>query len=198
MTSRKREPEIMSTENTPLAGRAATPAPPNAGQSSLGAVLGLGEDPRLQSRRWIHAIATPGLVRALESRSLDVFPAAPGLAVESLLALPIHTLVVEDSACDKGPWAGVGSGIAPELDAQLTELVSTCHARAVPVIRVHCRGDEPSPRCDVDSPLAIALDGAVVVAPGTAMFEGTEEGAPASRLVRALQSYIGSKPSGTA
>lgn len=186
----------MSSENAPLVGRAATPEPPNVGQDSLGLVMGLGQDPRLQSRRWVHAIATPDLLRALQSYDLDVFPAVPGLAVEALLALPVHTLVVEDSALERGPWASVGSGIAPELDEQLAELVSTCRVRTVPVLRVHGREVQQNAEHEDDSPFARILDGVVTVAPGSAMFKGAEEGAPASRLVAALRSYVSSRRSG--
>ncbi len=127
----------MADESTPVAGRAATPPPPNTGQSTLGAVLGLSGDPQLQTRRWVHGLMTPGLARDLRSRGIEVFPA--------VLAVPV--LRVSATEDGLGPW-------------------------------------------DEESTLAGALGSAVVIAPGSAMFDGTPEGAPSSLLVTALREHV--------
>lgn len=179
----------MADESTPVAGRAATPPPPNTGQSTLGAVLGLSGDPQLQTRRWVHGLMTPGLARDLRSRGIEVFPAVPGLAAESIGVVPARALVIEDAALETGPWAGAGDDTAPELAEQIAELLAQCAELAVPVLRVSATEDGLGP-WDEESTLAGALGSAVVIAPGSAMFDGTPEGAPSSLLVTALREHV--------
>lgn len=202
----------MTDDTTPVAGRAATPPPPNTGQSTLGAVLDLAREPQLQSRRWVHGIVTSRLRAELDAQGIDVFPAVPGLAVESLRLVPARALVVQDEALQTGPWAGTGEEHAPELAEQLEELVSLAAAEAVPVYRVSCaapaqRPEDAEATEDSDGSevseapedaeatgIAGALAAAALIAPGTDLFEGTPEGAPASRLVTVLREHAARGP----
>lgn len=182
----------MSDETAPLAGRAATPPPPNTGQSTLGAVLGLAEEPRLQSRRWVHGLMTPGLRHLMDSRGIHVFPAVPGLVAESLGSVPARALVIEEDALGVGPWAGADDGSAPELVEQIVTAATWCAARDVPIHWVS-RSDHDTVAQSEDSPLSRVLEAAVVIAPGSAMALGTPEGAPSSRLVTALRAHVDSQ-----
>lgn len=182
------------TDRAVAVGRAATPPPPNAGSSSLGAALRLATLPRYALQEHILAIVRPALFAELEDRVGPVFPAVPGLAGESLRELSVRCLVVEEAALKGGPWAGVLEHHGAELRDELLELFDLARGSGTRVFWVRARPFSPAAAgADGEAEPTAGLPElpcpeGVLVAPGSAMGVGPEEGAAPTRLVSVLRS----------
>lgn len=184
----------MGSEPTPLVGRAATPAPPNIGASSLGTVLRLGNDPRFTRKEHILTVVGPRLFSELERRVGPVFPALPGLAAEAFEKLDVRCLVVEETALARGVWAGVLKEHSTDLGSELIQLFESAGAAGVPTywvrdgscpVRTESAGD--SGQQEVPGMPELPFPKAVLVSPGSPMGVGSPEGARPTRLVSVLQ-----------
>lgn len=180
----------MSTDQRPAVGREATPPPPNIGQSSLGSILRLGSEPGLQDRRWVHCLGSPLLRRSLEKAGLSVWPAVPGLAVEALDLVPVQAVVIEEAALESGPWAGASGDVAPDLAQQIADLIERGGQLEAPVYRLSTALENREAGEGQPAVLPVDLSGALLVAPGTPLFDGGPEGAPPTRLLRCLRDHL--------
>lgn len=167
------------TDPAPAVGRAATPAPPNQGSSSLGRVLGI--QPRLasQSPLTVLGLCTAEGRSLLRSFNVEVFPAVPGLFAESMDLMRPAACILEAPALNRGPWAGCLSDSAPDLADQIRTAISRAVEGNIPVYWVDAQHLPPSD--------LIPSDAVLPVVPGSVLYDGVEEGAPASRVVRALR-----------
>lgn len=183
----------MGSETPVLVGRAATPAPPNVGSSTLGEVLRLSLAPRFVQQEHVLTVVSPRLFGALEEIA-PVFPAVPGLAGEALEKLNVRCLVVEETALLEGVWAGYPESFGTELRTELLGLFEQARTSGTPAYWVRSAsaaeavdpgGQEPGEQTpglpDLPCP------DAVLIAAGTPMGVGTEEGASPSRLVAVLR-----------
>lgn len=167
-----------------LVGREATPEPPGLGSSTLGEVLKLDELNGYTGRRGLVALSGIGGRNALRNHGFNVFPAVPGLVSQSLRILRPGALVLVAEALDGGPWAGAKTEAAPELLTELTGAVSIAHELGVPIYWLgEAHGES-------ERPLAAVTEHALVIAPGSALYEGTVEGASPSRLVQVLRTMV--------
>lgn len=174
----------MNDNERVLVGREATPEPPGLGSSTLGEVLKLDELDEYSGRRGLIVLSDAGGRRALRSHGFNVFPAVPGLINQSLHVLRPGALVLDVEALDGGPWAGTGTEAAPELLAELAGAVST--ARELGLL-VYWLGEVTG---ESEHPLTAVTEHALVVMPGSELYEGAVEGAPPSRLVRVLRTMV--------
>lgn len=183
----------MSSESRPLVGRAATPAPPNLGASSLGKVLRLATAPRYIRGEHILTVVGPQLFDGLERRVGPVFPAVPGLAVEALEKLAVRCLVVEETALTRGVWAGIQAEHGEDLRNELLALFERVHAAGAPAYWVRdgsClvrteHGDDFDP--EIPGLPGLPFPDAVLVSSRSPMGLGLEEGARPTQLVSVLR-----------
>ncbi|MFJ4759342.1 hypothetical protein ACIP1V_00775 [Kocuria marina] len=175
----------MTDRTRPLVGRAATPEPPGMGSTTLGDILSLDEWKQYSGRRAVIAASTSHGRQLLDDAGLVVFPAVPGLVEEAVRRLRPGALILDATALEAGPWSGALTDAAPELGAELIRTVSAAIDADVTVYWVGEAADGGALFHDV------VTDAVLVVAPGSELYAGTEEGAPASRLVRALRSMAG-------
>lgn len=175
-------------------GRAATPPPPNEGSSSLGVALRLATSPRYASQEHILALVRPRLFAELEERVGPVFPAVPGLAGESVRALSVQCLVVEEAALTAGPWAGVLEDHGADLRGELLGLLEQARGSGIRVLWVRTgpsspgsAGADAEPKETTAGVPGLPCPEGVLVAPGSPMGRGPEEGARPSRLVSVLR-----------
>lgn len=167
-----------------LVGREATPEPPGLGSSTLGQVLQLSELNEYTGRRGVVVLSSAGKRGALRNDGYSVFPAVPGLINETLRILRPGALVLDGNALDEGPWAGAMTDASPELLTELTDAVATARDLELPI---YWLGEIPA---DPEHPPARLAEHLLVVTPGSELYEGTVEGAPPSRLVRALRTIV--------
>ncbi|MBD2765033.1 hypothetical protein IEE91_07510 [Kocuria sp. cx-455] len=168
-----------------LVGRESTPEPPGLGSSTLGEVLKLDELDEYTGRRGLVVLSNNDGRSALRNHGFKVFPAVPGLINQSLHDLRPGALVLDAKALDRGPWAGTLTEAASELLAELDGAVSTARELELPVYWLGAVPEEP------EHPLTAVMEHALVVTPGSELYEGTVEGAPPSCLVRVLRTMVG-------
>lgn len=191
----------MTADPNVKVGRAATPPPPNVGSSSLGNVLQLMSDPRFVHRRHVLCLGSPQTRKLMADSGFDVFPVVPGLANEALSSLNTLALVIEEESLSQGLWAGTLTDVAPELRAELEQLV--VHAQKSNIRTYWIRREAVADAEDVDGepvdePETAGLPdlpcpAGILIAPGSAMFKGTEEGARASKLTDCLTAAVRQK-----
>lgn len=171
----------MTDNECVLVGREATPEPPGLGSSTLGQVLQLSELNEYSGRHGLVVLSNAGARGALRDHGFNVFPAVPGLVNQALCIFRPGAFILGAEALDGGPWAGAMTDAAPELLAELTEAVATAREMEIPI---YWLGEIPA---DPEHPLAPLVEHLLVVTQGSELYEGTIEGAPPSRLVRALR-----------
>lgn len=164
-----------------LVGRESTPEPSGVGSSTLGEVLRLEELGEFTGRRGLVVLSDTVGRGTLREHGFKVFPAVPGLIDQSLRDLRPGALVVDAKALEVGPWAGVLTDAAPDLLSEITGALATAQELGLPI---YWLGEFPA---DVDLGLAGIADRMLVVTPGSELYRGPAEGAPASRLLGALR-----------
>lgn len=183
----------MGSEATVLVGRDATPVPPNVGSSTLGDVLRLSRAPHFVQQEYILTVVSPRLFGSLEEIA-PVFPAVPGLIGEAVERLNVRCLVVEEAAVVEGVWAGYLESFGSELRTELLCLFEQVRTSGIPIYWVRSAsfaeamgsGNQEPEEEDAGLPDLPCPD-AILIAAGTSMGVGTEEGAPSSRLVSVLR-----------
>lgn len=93
--------------------------------------------------------------------------------------------ILEAPALKRGPWAGCLSDTAPDLADQIRSAILRAGERNIPVYWVDAQHLPPSE--------LIPIDAVLPVVPGSVLYRGVEEGAPASRVVRALRALCDSR-----
>lgn len=171
------------THKTPV-GRAATPPPPNVGSATLGEILRLQELDRFSGRHAILALTTPRGRRTLREHGFSVFPVVPGLSVETVTAFTPRALIIDENALRWGPWAGALTDVAPELRAELSDAITAAESASVLVYWVRGADGRELER-DV-----LPYSRGRLIAPGSDLYEGTQEGARQTRLVQALKTLV--------
>ena len=183
----------MKSKPSVLVGRAATPVPPNVGSSTLGEALRLSRAPHLAQREHVLTVVSPRLFEALEEVA-PVFPAVPGLTSEAVEKLNVRCLVVEEAALLQGVWAGYPESFGTELRTELLDLFEQVRTSGIPAYWVRSASaaetagpGEQEPEEQAPGLPDLPCPDAVLIAAGTPMGVGTEEGAPPSRLVAVLR-----------
>lgn len=185
----------MATDHKVKVGRAATPPPPNVGSSSLGKVLQLGADPAFVNCKHVLCLSSPSVRQRLFDAGFSVFPLVPGLAVEAVDMLTVRAVVIEEDSLSAGVWSGTLTDVAPELKSELEHVLVKMRKAHVPVYWLR---DTPVIPAEADDGGEMERAGiedlpcpqGILIAPGSAMFQGTEEGAAPSTLVACLKDSI--------
>lgn len=184
----------MGSKSRPLVGRAATPAPPNVGASSLGTAVRLATAPRFTREEYILTVTSPRLFARLERQVGPVFPAVPGLAGEALEKLTVRCLVVEETALSRGVWTGVLEKHGADLSSELVELFERTRAAGVPAYWVRDSScsvrtvhDGDSEQQETAGLPGLPFPQAMLVSPESPMGAGSVEGARPTRLVSVLR-----------
>lgn len=177
-------------------GRAATPPPPNVGSSTLGHILKLGTDPRFANRRQVLGVLTPQLFERLAEAIGPVLPAVPGLAQEAISSVPVRCVIIDEDALRRGVWSGVLEKHAADLRDELQRFLGAAVGAGHPVYWLRRRRlEQPTGTSGTDGTVCRTDDAglpevpcpqALLVAPGSRMACGTEEGARPSLIVRTL------------
>lgn len=188
------------TDTTVGVGRSATPPPPNVGSSTLGRALRLDTNPRITGRLHILGVVAPDLFELLTDAAGPLFPAVPGLAEETVAAVPWRCVVVDEDALSHGAWSGVLEDHASDLRAELVRFLEKACATNRPVYWLRRRTPyERSAGADAGDSLwtpedpglpGVPCPRAILVTPGSPMAEGAEEGARPSAVVGVLREAL--------
>jgi hypothetical protein len=97
----------------------------------------------VRDRPVIAGVLSPETIATLRHYA-TVNPLLPNDAEDVLRCSTPDLLLVDSSAAEAGPWAGLGTYVAPERDRQVLELVQMAQAESVPVVLWE-RHDTPAP-----------------------------------------------------
>ena len=97
----------------------------------------------VRDRPVIAGVLSPETIATLRHYA-TVNPLLPNDAEDILRCSTPDLLLVDSSAAEAGPWAGLGTYVAPERDRQVLELVQMAQAESVPAVLWE-RHDTPAP-----------------------------------------------------